>query len=79
MVTPNSGSHFSKRITMEKQIPTQIRLLTLIFILIGKFFRYGNQHVFYHICGHRDSYDNPIEAEGVEVRESYCGPRITIY
>jgi len=64
---------------MEKGIPTQIRLLTLIFILIGKLFRYGNKPVFYHICGNPDCYDNPIEAEGVEVRDSFCGPRITIY
>lgn len=56
-----------------------LRLLTLIWRLFKIFFRYGNQEIYYHICGHPDSWDCPMEAENVEVRQTLLGPHVTIW
>ena len=56
-----------------------MRLLTLMWRLLKIFFRYGNQEIYYHICGSGSAYDVPMNAENVEVRLSNCGPKVTIW
>jgi len=56
----------------------QIRLLRLIWRLVKIFFRYGNQEIYYHICG-SNSWDVPMEAENVEIRQTLTGPHVTIW
>lgn len=59
----------------------EMRLLTLLWLLLKIFFRYGNREVYYHVCGSlgENAYDCPMEAENVEVRLSNCGPKVTIW
>jgi hypothetical protein len=58
-----------------------LKLLTLMWRLLKIFFRYGNQEIFYHICGSlgKDCYDVPMDAENVEVRLTKCGPKVTLW
>ena len=56
----------------------QIKAIELIWLLIKVLFRYGNASIFYHICGHIDSIDCPMEVEGIEIRKSY-EDKVTIY
>ena len=66
--------------TVERPVK-YLRVLPLIFKLIIAFFKYGNDEVFFHICGNqaRESWDCPMNAEGLEIRHSGCGPKITIW
>lgn len=58
-----------------------IRILGLIWRLLRILFQYGNQEIYYHLCGTvgDGSYDVPMEAENVEVRLTNCGPKVTIW
>jgi hypothetical protein len=58
-----------------------LRVLMLMWRLMKIFFRYGNQEIYYHVCGSigEDAYDVPMDAENVEVRLTRCGPKVTIW
>jgi len=56
----------------------QLTVIGLIWKLFGILFRHGNQGVYFHICGHPDSFDCPMEVERIEVRETNLGDKITI-
>jgi hypothetical protein len=45
-----------------------LRIIPLIWRLLKMFFRYGNQEIYYHVCGDigKDCYDCPMDAENVE-------------
>jgi len=66
---------------MDKWIPNQLRLFTLIWKLVLVYLRHGNLPVFYHICGSigAECKDTPMEVEGVEIRETGLGPKVTIW
>jgi len=55
----------------------QLKITTLIWMLIKLLFARGNNIVFYHCCG--GVKDCPMEIEGIEVRETLTGDKITIY
>jgi len=58
----------------------QLHILGLIWVLLLKFLRHGNLPVFYHICGHDNSWNNPMEAEIVEIRIGSGGEkRLTLW
>jgi hypothetical protein len=59
--------------------PKNLRLLTLIWRMVKIFFRYGNQEIYYHICGSSGDWEVPMEAENVEVRLTGCGPKVTLW
>lgn len=56
----------------------QLRILNLIWLLIKIFFIKGNDFIFYHCC-HEGSKDCPLEVEGIEIRKTLVGDKITIY
>jgi len=59
---------------------TALELLWKTMLVILK---YGNAEIRYHICaaGDRDgsSWECPMNAENVEIREGPCGPYVTIF
>ncbi len=57
----------------------QIKAIELIWLSIKILFRYGNAPIFYHICGHIESMDCPMEVEGIEIRMWYSEEKVTIY
>jgi len=59
--------------------PYGITIVKLILELVLVAIRYGNQKIFYHICHPDASFEYPMEVEGVEIRESLSGSRITIW
>lgn len=56
----------------------QIKAIELIWLLIKILFRYGNAPIFYHICNSSNSFNCPMEVEGIEIRRSYEN-KVTIY
>jgi hypothetical protein len=59
---------------------SQIKILDLIWGLIRVLFRHGNQEIYYHICGgNYDTWDVPIEAEGIGVRMTNMGKKVTLW
>ena len=65
-------------LSLEKR---QIKVLQLIWGLIKILFRHGNQEVYYHICGSlgKDAWDCPMEAEGLSIRMTKNGKKLTIW
>jgi len=57
----------------------QLRIAGLMWELLKALFRHGNAEVYYHICGNPNSRDCPMEAEGIEARETRTGKKVTIY
>ena len=57
----------------------QVKVLSLIWALIQIFFRYGNKEIYFHICGYKDTWDCPMEAEGLSVRMTPCGMKVTLW
>jgi hypothetical protein len=57
----------------------QVKILPLIWALIQIFFRHGNQRVYFHICGYEKTWDCPMEAEGLSVRMTPCGKKVTLW
>lgn len=59
----------------------QIRALSLIWALIMVLIRHGNIEIYYHLCGSyaKDSWDCPMEAEGIAVRMTNTGKKLTIW
>jgi len=53
----------------------QINIIKLIILLLKNFIKHGNLPVYYHICGHSESHNNPMEAETVEIRTSCDGEK----
>jgi hypothetical protein len=58
---------------------SQVRVLGLIWGLIRILFRHGNQEIYYHICGYHDAWDVPMEAEGIGVRMTNTGKKVTLW
>lgn len=56
----------------------QLTIISLIWLLIKMVFKEGNDYVYYHCC-HKDSFDCPLEVEGIEIRKTLVGNKITIY
>ena len=71
------GQTFNEDVLLHKDM----KLLTLVWLLLKIFIRYGNQEIYYHVCGSigEHCYDVPMEAENVEVRLSDCGPKVTLW
>jgi hypothetical protein len=64
----------------KKNLPeSQIRVLDLIWGLIRILFRHGNQKIFYHLCGQGDTWEHPMEAEGIGVRMTQLGKKVTLW
>jgi len=57
-----------------------LELLWKVFLVVLK---HGNAQIYYHICAGGDpdgnSWDVPMQAENVEVRQGYCGAYVTIF
>lgn len=56
----------------------QLKILNLIWLLIKILCIKGNDFIFYHCC-HEGSEDCPLEVEGIEIRKTLVGDKITIY
>jgi len=71
---------FCKKNIPEKSLEQrQLNVLTLIWALIQIFFRHGNQEIYYHLCGYKNTWDCPMEAEGLSVRMTNCGKKLTLW
>ena len=58
----------------------QIKVIKLILLLLKILITRGNALVFYHMCGRPDSFDYPMEVEGIAIRKpQYLEERVTIY
>ena len=57
----------------------QVRVLSLIWGLIQIFFRHGNQRIYFHLCGYEKTWDCPMEAEGLSIRMTNCGKKLTLW
>lgn len=60
---------------------SHIKVLSLIWGLIQIFFRHGNQEIYYHLCGSESTpdWDCPMEAEGIGVRMTDMGKKVTLW
>jgi len=59
---------------------SHVKVLSLIWGLIQIFFKYGNQEIYYHLCGGgSDTWDCPMEAEGIGVRMTKMGKKVTLW
>ena len=56
---------------------TQIRIVRLIWLLIKMLSRKGNALVYYHCIG--GAWDCPLEVEGIEIRSTLLGDKVTVY
>jgi len=56
----------------------QLTVIGLIWKLFGILIWHGNKGMYFHICGHPESFDCPMEVELIEVRKSNMGDKITI-
>jgi len=54
----------------------QLKVRSLIWLLIKILFAHGNVLVFYHCVG---AFDCPLEVESIQIRKTNLGDKITIY
>jgi hypothetical protein len=66
---------FAKKSNLMNQMTT----LQLIWGLMQMLFRHGNQKIYYHICGYEDTWDCPMEAEGLGLRKTGTGEKLTLW
>ena len=73
--------NFGEGLKEESYKKRQCKILSLMWSLFKVLLRHGNQEVYYNICGSigNNSWDCPMEAEGLSIRMTPCGKKLTLW